>query len=100
MQPAAAFFGVKSEYFFRAASDIEFCVFPRLDSSRGVSDKPQTMSGLSGAPSGTASQTISNRANRTRCHLLLKTGQMTTQTAASRGYVLFSGATKGHTKKS
>ena len=48
----------KSEYFFRAASDIEFCVFPRLDSSRGVSDKPQTMSGLSGAPSGTASQTI------------------------------------------
>ena len=58
MQPAAAFFGVKSEYFFRAASDIEFCVFPRLDSSRGVSDKPQTMSGLSGAPSGTASQTI------------------------------------------
>lgn len=25
------FFGVKSEYFFRATSDIEFCVFPRLD---------------------------------------------------------------------
>ena len=40
------------------ASGVEFCVFPRLDSSRGVSDKPQTMSGLSGAPSGTASQTI------------------------------------------
>ena len=39
MQPAAAFFGVKSEYFFRAASDIEFCVFPRLDSPRGVSGK-------------------------------------------------------------
>ena len=52
------FFEAKSEDFFRAASDIEFCVFPRLDSSRGVSDKPQTMSGLSGAPSGTASQTI------------------------------------------
>ena len=46
------FFGVKSEYFFRATSDIEFCVFPRLDSSRGVSDKPQTMSGLSGANKG------------------------------------------------
>ena len=58
MQPAAAFFGVKSEYFFRAASDIEFCVFPRLDSSRGVSDKPQTMSGFPSVPSGTASQTI------------------------------------------
>ena len=42
----------------RAASNIEFCVFPRLDSPRGVSDKTQTMSGLSGAPSGTASQTI------------------------------------------
>ena len=44
------FFGVKSEYFFRATSDIEFCVFPRLDSSRGVSDKPQTMSGLRTPP--------------------------------------------------
>ena len=46
------FFGVKSEYFFRAASNIEFCVFPRLGSSQGVSDKPQTMSGLSGANKG------------------------------------------------
>ena len=52
------FFEEKSEDFFRAASNIEFCVFPRLDSPRGVSDKTQTMSGLSGAPSGTASQTI------------------------------------------
>ena len=58
MQPAAAFFGVKSEYFFRAASDIEFCVFPRLDSSRGVSDKPQTMSGLSGATKGHAQKSL------------------------------------------
>ena len=58
MQPAAAFFGVKSEYFFRAASDIEFCVFPRLDSHKVCPVNPQTMSGLSGAPSGTASQTI------------------------------------------
>ena len=52
------FFEAKSEDFFSAASNIEFCVFPRLDSPRGVSDKTQTMSGLSGAPSGTASQTI------------------------------------------
>ena len=36
----------------------------------------------------------------TRWHLLLKTGQMPIQTSASRGYVLFSGANKGHTQKS
>ena len=36
----------------------------------------------------------------TRRHLLLKIGQMPTQTAASRGYVLFRGAHKGHTQKS
>ena len=36
----------------------------------------------------------------TRRHLLLKIGQMPTQTAASRGYVLFRGANKGHTQKS
>jgi hypothetical protein len=33
------FFEAKSEDFFRAASDIGFCVFPRLDSPRGVSGK-------------------------------------------------------------
>ncbi len=36
----------------------------------------------------------------TRWHLLLKTGQMPIQTSASRGYVLFSGANKGHSQKS
>ena len=36
----------------------------------------------------------------TRYHLLLKTRQMITQTSASRGYVVFSGANKGHTQKS
>ena len=36
----------------------------------------------------------------TRRHLLLKIRQMPTQTAASRGYVLFRGANKGHTRKS
>ena len=36
----------------------------------------------------------------TRWHLLLKIGQMPTQTSASRGYVLFSGVDKGHTRKS
>ena len=34
----------------------------------------------------------------THCHLLLKTWQMAIQTSASRGYVLFRGANKGHTK--
>ena len=34
----------------------------------------------------------------TRRHLLLKIWQMPTQTSASRGYVLFRGANKGHTK--
>ena len=36
----------------------------------------------------------------TRCHLLLKIWQMAIQTSASRGYVLFRGANKGHTRKS
>ena len=36
----------------------------------------------------------------TRRHLLLKIRQMPTQTSASRGYVLFRGANKGHTQKS
>ena len=36
----------------------------------------------------------------TRYHLLLKTRQIITQTSASRGYVVFSGANKGHTQKS
>ena len=31
---------------------------PRFDNPRNVSDKPQTMSGLSGVPNGTSSQTI------------------------------------------
>ena len=34
----------------------------------------------------------------TRRHLLLKIRQMPTQTSVSRGYVLFRGANKGHTK--
>ena len=36
----------------------------------------------------------------TRWHLLLKIRQMPIQTSASRGYVLFRGANKGHTRKS
>ena len=51
-------FEVKSEYFFHAASDILFCVFPSLDNPQSVSDKPQTMGGRSSAPNRIASQTI------------------------------------------
>ena len=36
----------------------------------------------------------------TRCHLLLKTGQMAIQTSASRGYVFVQRCHKGHTQKS
>ena len=36
----------------------------------------------------------------TGCHLLLKIWQMAIRTSASRGYVLFRGANKGHTQKS
>ena len=37
---------------------IEFRVSSTFRHSRSVSDKPQTMSGLSGVPNGTSSQTI------------------------------------------
>ena len=58
MQSGTAILIVKSGISNHAASDIEFCVFPRLDSHKVCPVNPQTMSGLSGAPSGTASQTI------------------------------------------
>ena len=45
-------------YFFHAAVGIPFRVFATFELSRSVSDKPQTMGGLSGVPNGTSSQTI------------------------------------------
>ena len=59
MQPAATILIVKSGISNHAASDIldELC-FSKFGLSRSVSDKPQTMSGLSSVPNGTASQTI------------------------------------------
>ena len=45
-------------YFFHAAVGIPFRVFATFEHSRSVSDKPQTMGGLSGVPNGTSSQTI------------------------------------------
>ena len=52
------FFEAKFVYFFHATSGIPFRVLATFGHSRSVSDKPQTMSGLSGVPNGTSSQTI------------------------------------------
>ena len=52
------FFEAKFVYFFRAVAGIPFRVSSTFGHSRSVSDKPQTMGGLSGVPNGTSSQTI------------------------------------------
>ncbi len=95
------FVGEKCEHFFRPNVCIGFRVSSTFGQSDGcMSDTPETMGGLSGVPNGTSSQTIKTARTETRCHLLLKLRQVTTQTSASRGYVLFRGAIKGHTQKS
>ncbi len=98
MQPGAAILIAKSGISNHAASDIpDHLCFSKFGTFLGVC--PQTTDNLRtfGAP-------VPLRGNMKPCaaryHLLLKTGQMTTQTAASRGYVLLSGANKGHTQKS
>ena len=73
--------------------------WPRFDNPRDVSVTPQTMSGLPGAPAAPLHRQYKTARTETRWHLLLKIGQMPTQTSASRGYVLFSGVDKGHTPK-
>ena len=52
------FFKAKFVYFFHAASGIPFRVLATFGHSRSVSDKLQTMGGLSGVPKGTSSQTL------------------------------------------
>ena len=49
------FVGEKYEHFFQLNVCIEFRVSSTFGHSRSVSDKPQTMSGLSGVPNGTSS---------------------------------------------
>ena len=49
------FVGEKCEHFFQLNVCIEFRVSSTFEHSRSVSDKPQTMSGLSGVPNGTSS---------------------------------------------
>ena len=72
------FVGEKCEHFFRLNVCIGFRGSSTFGQSDGcMSDTPETMGGLSGVPNGTSSQT-----------------------SASRGYVLFKGANKGHTQKS
>ena len=74
---AEIFVGEKCEHFFRLNVCIGFRVSSTFGQSDGcMSDTPETMGGLSGVPNGTSSQT-----------------------SASRGYVLFRGANKGHTQK-
>ena len=51
-------FEAKFTYFFHAVAGIPFRVLATFGHSRSVSDKPQTMGGLSGVPNGTSSQTI------------------------------------------
>ena len=72
------FVGEKCEHFFRLNVCIGFRVSSTFGQSDGcMSDTPETMGGLSVVPNGTSSQT-----------------------SASRGYVLFRGANKGHTRRS
>ena len=52
------FFEAKFVYFFYIAAGIPFRVSSTFGHSRSVSDKPQTMSGLSSVPNDAASQTI------------------------------------------
>ena len=73
----------KSEDFFRAASNIEFCVLPRLDSPGCVHDKTHRQrADFLGAPSGTACRQYKTRGTETRYHLPLKTRQMITRRRA------------------
>ena len=55
---AAANLTAKSGISNHAVAGIPFRVLTTFGHSRIVSDKPQTMSGLSGVPNGTSSQTI------------------------------------------
>ena len=100
MQPGRQFFEAKSEDFFRAASNIEFCVFPRFDNPRKMSDNRRQWADFLAALATLLHRQYKTARTETRWHLLLKTWQMPIQTSASRGYVLFSGANKGHAQKS
>ena len=95
------FVGEKCEHFFRLNVCIEFRVSSMFGQSDGAcpTHRRQWADFLVSlmAPLHRRYKTARTE---TRCHLLLKTWQMAIQTSASRGYVLFRGANKGHTQKS
>ncbi len=89
---------------------IRFRVFPRLDNQRGMSDNRRQWADFLVVPNVPPHRQYKTARTETRRHLLLKIWQMTTQTSASRGYVLFDikmafmpsvvWCRKGHTQKS
>jgi hypothetical protein len=88
------------EHFFYAAFGIGFRVFPRFDNPRKMSDNRRQWADFLAALATLLHRQYKTARTETRWHLLLKAWQMPTQTSASRGYVLFSGANKGHAQKS
>ena len=95
------FVGEKCEHFFRR----NVCIWFRVSSTFGQSDGACPTHRRQWADFLAALTALPRRHDKTartetRCHLLLKLRQVTTQTSASRGYVLFRGANKGHTRKS
>ena len=95
------FVGEKCEHFFRLNVCIEFRVSSMFGQSDGAcpTHRRQWADFLVSLMAPLHRQYKTAR-TETRWHLLLKIGQMPTQTSASRGYVLFRGANKGHTQKS
>ena len=75
------------------------CLGHVLTLREDVSDKPQTRADFLVPLAAPLHRQYKTARTETRWHLLLKIGQMPTQTSASRGYVLFSGVDKGHTRK-
>ena len=93
-------FEAKWEHFFYAAFGIGFRVFPRFDNPRKMSDNRRQWADFLVSLMAPLHKQYKTARTETRCHLLLKIWQMAIQTSASRGYVLFRGAIKGHTQKS
>ena len=76
------------------------CLGHVLTLREDVSDKPQTRADFLVPLAAPLHRQYKTARTETRWHLLLKIRQMPIQTSASRGYVLFSGANKGHSQKS
>ena len=75
------------------------CLGHVLTLREDVSDKPQTRADFLVPLAAPLHRQYKTARTETRWHLLLKIRQMPIQTSASRGYVLFSGANKGHSQK-